>query len=70
MYGNKVQTQMESRALSSDKHLRARQPRVLLSKVRLRAAPQGSTRMLDVGMCGFNRHSDNKLVDVSRELMM
>lgn len=50
MYGNKVQTQMESRALSSDKHLRACQPRVLLSKVRLRAAPQGSARMLDVGM--------------------
>lgn len=50
MYGNKVQTQMESRALSSDKQICARQPRVLLSKVRLRAAPQASARMLDVGM--------------------
>lgn len=69
MYGNKVQTQMESRALSSDKHLRACQPRVLLSKVRLRAAPQDSARMLDVG-CGFNRRRDNKLVDRSRELTM
>lgn len=47
LYENKVQTQMESRARSADKHLRARRlhPRVTLSFARLRAGPPSFAQM-------------------------